>query len=147
MAMNHISILAGLAVIHYVECDFEATADNLTTAFNSWRNLEDVAAYYLEYYRWENSFTQTIIDYAKSHIARKQGKHSDANVYYSRALDPYSRTGRYTYWLGLGSIWFDILNSMIMRKGGSVIWERSQMRERGTYFPFAPNSSRPIFSC
>ena len=148
-SIRHFSVLAGLAMIVHLECQFGVT-NKWEIALRSWESASEVATLRLgPNFRNEIEPLRMIIAYSKSHVARMLGLSTDAVKLNKEAKILYERTGRSFNWLALGSIWFDVVGDWIERIELNGFCRISKLRfkdymekQRRTGFPYKENSSR-----
>jgi hypothetical protein len=128
-SVNYFSVLAGLAVTDHLQCKLQVDPmddQQLEAILSSWGSAWSLAEKCRLKFGWDPSFTQTIILYARSHIKLKQGKVAEMFALFKEARDGYWRTGRQTYWTGLGTLFFFILEDMNEHDGGMRICPRQE---------------------
>jgi hypothetical protein len=139
-SVNHFSVLAGLAMIAHLECEFSGVIeDPLDAALSSWESAWCYAEKCRTNFGWDPSFTQTMIHYAKSHITFRQ-RSSMTFTHFMNAYTLYIRTGLQMFWTGFGTIFFKILGKLIDRDGAASLPKWQEPGKGG--FPFVIGSTR-----
>ncbi|KAI1086043.1 hypothetical protein F5B19DRAFT_480643 [Rostrohypoxylon terebratum] len=98
--LNKLSILAGLAVVAHLHKEIEL-------AMKCWRAF---LAYSNEFLPL--GFTDMIASYSMGELELRLGHVLDSQILRTKAESIFKRTGRQYHFLGLGSIWFDIVGSL-----------------------------------
>ncbi|KAI9726529.1 MAG: hypothetical protein M1834_009016 [Cirrosporium novae-zelandiae] len=111
--MNLFWVSAGLAIIAHVEGRLEA-------ALALWENASDAA----EDCNWAPGYVEMIIAYSKSELSYRLGRFTDAYNLEQNARDLYKKTGRRYYFIGLGSVWPDLIGNLVEHGGGNRVIPR-----------------------
>jgi len=143
-AIRHTSTAIGLAMIMHLECRFAGTVTR-EAALLSWQNALKAAEVSLNMLGGR-SFPQMIISYTMCDITTKLGFREQTTELFNTAKGLYSVTGHQFQYLGLGSLWFDMVQDWNQKNGVGIISELSyedyiaeQTRQK---FPFIKTSVR-----
>ncbi|KAI1085903.1 hypothetical protein F5B19DRAFT_261213, partial [Rostrohypoxylon terebratum] len=98
--LNKLSILAGFAIVAHLHKEVEL-------AMRCWRAF---LAYSNEFLPL--GFTDMIASYSMGELELRLGHALDSQILRTKAESIFKRTGRQYHFLGLGSIWFDIVGSL-----------------------------------
>jgi hypothetical protein len=144
ISLSHFSVLVGLAMIAHLECEFSNMENQLEAALSSWENVQYKGEEFQANFGWKESYIQTMILYAKSHIATKRQASTRGELFSAAALS-YSKTGRHTYLTGFGTLFYDIIGKLMLRDGGGTLPRRKKGEPSENGFPFTIGSTRPTY--
>lgn len=120
--MNIFRVAIGIAIIQHINClDENGSANNttrLTVAAQAWREALTTA----KECGWQTGFSEGMINYSLSDIARRLHDFQAYEGYRKEARMLISK--RQFYFTGWGTCWVDIMDDLIELSGGSRLFQR-----------------------
>ncbi|KAI1207664.1 uncharacterized protein F4807DRAFT_173722 [Annulohypoxylon truncatum] len=103
--MDHLSILIGIATIHHMD-------GQLDYALEGWQKALAASQQYLS-----PGYTDMIIYYSMSELESRRAASARSDMLENQARDLFARTGRQYHFVGLGSMWPEIIGKSLVARG------------------------------
>ena len=120
------SISVCLAMIAHLECILEPSSrvTGWLYVYGQWQAVLEVAKKMRQFCAWDVGFPEVIVAFSKCDVTYELGwsEETDKLVKEGRCL--YQKTGRQFAWLGLGTVWFDLIGDRLQSKGYGKIDDR-----------------------
>ncbi|KAI1086019.1 hypothetical protein F5B19DRAFT_480701 [Rostrohypoxylon terebratum] len=107
--MDHLSILLGIAMVHHLE-------GQIDLALEAWQGALTNSQKYLA-----PGYTDMIVYYSISELEVKRRDVTRSDFLETQARSMFSRTGRQYHFIGLGSLWPEVIRKLLMECGRQAV--------------------------